>query len=223
MKLSKTTIEILKNFSTINCNLAIKPGQRITTISEASDIFAAADIEETFDHEFGIYDLPDFLGVHNLLNEPELSFTDSSVVLSSGRSRANYRYADINILTTPKKEIKMPEIKLALNLSSDTISTLRRASSALGVGVLAISSDGEEISLVVCDTKNSGANTFTTVLDEKNTSGREFNILIDVANLKLIPGSYTLNLTWAPISQWVHESGAVTYYVALKKESTFGS
>lgn len=223
MKLTKTTLEILKNFSTINDNLVVKPGKRITTISEASDILATADLDETFDREFGIYDLSDFLGVHSLLQEPDLAFDESSVILSSGRSRANYRYADVNILTSPKKEVKMPEIKLSLNLSADTISTLRRASSALGVGVLAISSDSEDISLVVCDNKNSGANTFTTVLDEKNTTGREFNILIDVATLKLIPGAYTLNLTWAPISQWVHESGSVTYFIALKKESTFGS
>lgn len=223
MKLTKTTLEILKNFADINGNLAIRAGSTLSTIAESTNILASADIEETFDRDFGIYDLSDFLGVYGLLPDADLTFGTDSITLSSGRSRAQYRYADINILTYPKREIKMPSTEIALNLCADTITTLRRASSVLGVGVLAIRGVGDEVQLRVCDTANAGANTFTTVLDEKNTTGREFDIRIDVASLKMIPGSYTLNLTWAPISQWVHANGHVKYHIALKKESTFGA
>ena len=46
--LSKTTIEILKNFSTINTSIVIKEGNVLRTISNEENILATAKVEETF-------------------------------------------------------------------------------------------------------------------------------------------------------------------------------
>ena len=57
MKLSKQTVELFKNFSTINSNLLLKPGNKIGTISSQKNIMASNTIGETIPNEFGIYDL----------------------------------------------------------------------------------------------------------------------------------------------------------------------
>ena len=51
------TVEILKNFCTINKSIVIKPGNQIATLSINKNILAIADVEETFDSEIAIYDL----------------------------------------------------------------------------------------------------------------------------------------------------------------------
>ena len=63
MQISKSTIDILKNFSGINGSILVKPGNRLDTISITKNILASAEISETFDVEFGIYDVSEFLNV----------------------------------------------------------------------------------------------------------------------------------------------------------------
>ena len=63
MQLSKQTLDILKNFSEINNGILIKPGSELETISTMKNILAKADISETFETEFAVYDLPEFLNL----------------------------------------------------------------------------------------------------------------------------------------------------------------
>ena len=48
MKLSENTLSVLKNFSTINQNLLIKPGKTLSTMSAMKNIVATAKVEEDF-------------------------------------------------------------------------------------------------------------------------------------------------------------------------------
>ena len=61
MKLNQNTQDILKNFSLINTNILIKEGTELSTISTMRNIFAKATITESFEKEFGVYDLNEFL------------------------------------------------------------------------------------------------------------------------------------------------------------------
>ena len=57
MKLSENTVNILKNFSTINQNILVKSGSQLRTMSTMKNILGEASITEDFPKEFGIYDL----------------------------------------------------------------------------------------------------------------------------------------------------------------------
>ena len=76
MKLSEHTVEVLKNFATINQNLVIKEGSTLTTMSAMKNIVAKADVEESFDKEVAIYDLNEFLASISLFTSPVLEFND---------------------------------------------------------------------------------------------------------------------------------------------------
>ena len=80
MQLSDSTLDILRNFSSINQNILIKGGGPIKTISEARNVVAKAEIPETFDKDFGIYDLNEFIGVTGLVNNPNLEFNNDFVI-----------------------------------------------------------------------------------------------------------------------------------------------
>ena len=76
MNISDETLDVLKNFASINPNIVINPGQNIKTISEAKNIMASAEIVEDFPQEFGVYDLNEFLSVLSLVQPADLSFDD---------------------------------------------------------------------------------------------------------------------------------------------------
>ena len=57
MKLSDSTLSLLKNFSTINTSILFKQGNRLRTISVMKNILAEATVPEEFPKDFGIYDL----------------------------------------------------------------------------------------------------------------------------------------------------------------------
>ena len=63
MKLSKETIEVLKNFSGINQSIVVKEGNKLKTVNSLKNILAHATVEEDFPKEFAIYDLTRFLGL----------------------------------------------------------------------------------------------------------------------------------------------------------------
>jgi len=69
MNLSNSTVAILKNFSEINKNILVKPGKQLQTISTLKNILAEADIDNKFEQEFAIYDLPEFLRAVELFSK----------------------------------------------------------------------------------------------------------------------------------------------------------
>ena len=87
MKLNENTKDILKNFSEINTNILIKPGNQLATISTMRNIFAKATISESFEKEFGIYDLNEFLSVVSSLNKPEITLQDKFMTIASECSK----------------------------------------------------------------------------------------------------------------------------------------
>ena len=104
--LSKATIDILKNFSTINTSIVIKEGNILRTISNEENILASATIEETFPQTFAIYDLNQFLSGLSLFDSPSLVFdNDDYLIIKSGRSRVKYYFSD------PEITLKLHQIK----------------------------------------------------------------------------------------------------------------
>lgn len=220
MKLTNSTLDILKNFASINSNLVVKEGEALSTISEAKNIMATAEVD-TFSSTFGIYDLNEFISVFNLMSEPELEFSSDSVVFTSGRSKATYRFADPSILTSPKKSITMPSTDLTVSITGDVLTQVRKAASVLGHSIVSIQGKDGKITLSVVDPKNSSSNSFSVVIDDSNTQTSTFDLQFLISNLKVIPGDYTVDISSKLISAWSHSSSPVKYYIALEKSSTF--
>ena len=61
MKLTDSTLTVLKNFAGINNSILVKKGNKLRTISVAKNILAEADISEDFPKDVAIYDLNQFL------------------------------------------------------------------------------------------------------------------------------------------------------------------
>ena len=89
--LSKPTIEVLKNFCSINKSLVINPGNRLSTLSINKNILVYADVEESFDSQLSIYDLGVFLGGLTLFEQPTIDTSKSNYV-QVGETTDNFCY-----------------------------------------------------------------------------------------------------------------------------------
>lgn len=221
MKLSENTINLLKNFAAINPNMVFKPGSSIATIAEAKNIMASASIAETIPQEFGIYDLNEFLSALTLVANPELSFSENSIAIQDGKTSIRYFYASMDLLTSPSKQVLMPNPEVSFLLSEDTLNKIRKASSVLGHANIEIKGDNGKIILNLTDAKNASANKYSIVVDENNACKEVFSFIIVIGNMKMISGDYTVEISSKLISHLKHTTLPVEYFIALEKTSTF--
>ena len=220
MKLSNETVSVLKNFSTINQNLVIKGGNKIATMSAMKNIVAKAEVLEEFPQTFAIYDLNEFLSAISLFSKPELEFENDFVMITEeGTSKSlKYWYSDPSVVTTPTKDITMPECEVKFNLSNDTLSTVTKAAAVIGAPDMALESG----SLKVTDKKNATANNYALDLDVASQSDN-YKFWFKVENLKLIQGSYDVQVSSKNISHFKNSTGNVEYFIALEPESAYNA
>ena len=220
MKLTSKTISILKNFSTINQNLMVKPGNTLSTMSAMKNIVAQAEVAERFPQEFAIYDLNEFLSALSLFEEPELNFQEQYVTITQEGSRKNLKYwfSDPEVVTTPSKAIVMPSTEVTFNLSSDTLSEIQKAAAVIGAPDMALTNG----SLMVTDKKNDTANAYDTELGVNETDA-EYKFWFKVENLKLMSGSYDVEVSSKSISHFTNSAVGVEYWIALEPESTYSA
>lgn len=230
MELSNFTMQVLKNFASINSNIVINPGNTIMTVAEAKNILVSATVEETFPQEMGIYDLAEFLSVIGLVNSPTLRFTDKYVQIgdASGRAQIKYFFSDPENLTQPStknvadKGIVTPSANVSFTLDQGTLNNLKRAASALGHSQVSITGTTKLITLSIVDQDNSTSNTYSIDVDGQADTD-QFNFVFNIANLKVIPADYKVDLTSKLISQFTSTNleKEIKYWIALEKSSTY--
>jgi hypothetical protein len=218
MKLSKQTLEVLRNFSSINQNILIKAGKVLTTRTVAKNIFVTATVEDEFEQEFGIYNLPEFLGVVSLFTDPEFTLNDNSVTISQGKNKVQYVFAASEVLDYPDKAIKMPKTDASFELSEEDLKSLIKAGSVLSATDLLIQGDGSSITCTVLDPKNPSSNTFAV---EVGTTDQSFSSYIKLENLKMPPSIYEVNLSSKKIAQFVSKTINYEIYIANEKNSSW--
>ena len=229
MNLSNDTLNVLKNFASINPNIVFQPGQKLKTISESKTIMAQAEIVEDMPKEFGIYDLNEFLSVFNLIENPVLEFEDKSVLVStaeggsqiSNHQKVRYYFSETDILTSPSKDIQMPNAELGVSLSEDILNQIRKAAAVLGHTELSLNGTNGLVTASVVNTQDSTSNSYTIELDKDNTCKNDFNFIVSIPNLKLLPGDYFVSISSKLISNWTNGNYPIEYFIALEKNSTF--
>ena len=162
MKLTDSTLTVLKNFAGINNSILVKQGSKLRTISVAKNILAEADITEDFPKDVAIYDLNQFLNGLSLHQDPNLDFSeDSYLTIREGKRRVKYFYADPQvIISPPEKEINLPTEDVCFQLESVTLEKLLKAAAVYQLPDLAAVGEAGVVKLVVRDKKNDTSNEF---------------------------------------------------------------
>ena len=224
MKLSKHTLNMLKNFSDINMSIEIKQGNILRTVSVQKNILAQAELEDEFPKDFAIYELNRFLGAVSLFDDPELEFNAKSANIGTTKHSVDYVYCDPSmIVTPPENNITFPEPEVKFTLSQDALSQIMKASNVLGTPEIAVEGGphpNDVIRLKALDVNNDSTDTFKVVLDEK--SGDKFRFVFKTENMKMIPGNYDVEISSKGISHFTLQGQKLEYWIATESTSSFG-
>jgi hypothetical protein len=217
MKLSKETVNLIKNFAGINSNLLLKQGNKLATISGQKNVMADATVTETFP-DFAIYDLNEFLGAMSLFDDPELDFQDKYVSIKQGSMNIKFFAADASNLTAPQKAITFPDAEINFRMTSSMLDMIKKTSSVLRAADVSIVGDGSKVVAVVGDKKNASGNSFSEPVGDTD---KTFKVNLKVENLKMLPGDYDVSISSKKISRFKSPSNDLVYYVAVEADSTF--
>ena len=213
--ISKPTIEVLRNFCSINKSIVIKPGTKISTLSINKNILAIADVEESFDTQISIYDLGVFLGGLSLFDSPKIDTTQSNYVTVSdqrGKSKTRFFYADPDIITqAPEKEITLPSEDVKFRLEASVLKQLGQAASVYQLPDLCLFGSNGYMHLCVTDKKNDTSNSYSVEVGETQ---EEFCYCFKVENLKLLGGDYDVSVSKHNVA--LFKGDGIKYFIALE-------
>ena len=220
MKLSDSTLSLLKNFSTINTSILFKQGNRLRTISVMKNILAEATITEELPKDFGIYDLGQFLNGLTLHQSPELDFqNDNHVLIREGKMRTKYFFADPQVIVTPpERPMTLPSEDVSFDLSTDQLDKLLKAAAIYQLPDLAVVGANGVVKIVVRDKKNDTSNDFAITVGETD---KQFSFNFKVENIKILPGNYEVVVSSKLLSRFKSMNKDLTYFIALEPDSTF--
>jgi len=216
MKLSDETIEILKNFATINQGLVVKPGSVLKTITPSRSVLAISRVVESFPVSFALYDLNKFLAKLSLYRDAELEFeTDRIVIKSDDGKRTDYiKYSSPEVVKgPPDKELVMDKPDYEFTLTQEDLIWQRKSAGISGSENFVFRGDGKHIYLQSNTIKDDSSDLSSTVIGD--TDG-VFSCVLQVANFKLLDGAYNVKLSKAGLTKFEHTTKNVQYYVAVE-------
>jgi len=228
MEISKRTIEVLKNFSTINQSIFYNPeahGNMFITKAVAGNIIASAEIAETFPVEFAIFNINEFLSSLTLFNKPDLEFEDKYVTIrEAGSKRGGLKFFFCNpaLIASPKKKPTAPEANFSFNLYGEQLAQIEKSAKVLNVEDLVLYGDSEGVHVIVTNKANSTSNDFEITLS--NDSQGEFKYFFKQPNWKFINGNYKVGISVKEtdagitgVGFFTSEDGTLKYGVGLER------
>lgn len=227
MKISETTFKLLQNFSSLNKNLYVQEGSRLETVSSAGNIYAVADVPESFPVSFGVYDLTKVLSSLKLLEEPSLDFEKDGVITitnKSGNSSVKIVTSPLGTLVSPHDpkirskldKFNMDDPIINVDISLNDLSSVLEAARHLKVEDISLVGDGETLCLVAQNVAKNSSDKFS-----KNISKTEHTFSIDfkVPSLQIIETDYNVQVNRNRQCLWTAIGRNLFYYIAINNTS----
>ncbi len=219
MKFDIRSLQILKNFSTINPSILFREGNRLSTISLSRNVMARAKLAGAVDKEFAVYDLNRFIGILSLFESPAISVGDKHLVVTSedGNRHVNFTFADKSLIyAAPDKEIDTSNCQVEFVLNQDVLSSINKGLSILQLPEIAFTGDGNNIYVKAIDVKNPTGDTYSYIVGQTDKC---FQFVFKAENIKLLSDNYKVKLSEQGFAYF--ESEDVEYWVSGDITSKF--
>lgn len=220
MKLSESTLTILKNFAQINSGLVLKAGNIQKTISPEMTILVEAELEESMPNNFGIYDLNQFLGNLTTLSDPDLTFSNDSVLMEKDGIKFNYYACSANLITAPPdKELAMKQIDVSFDLTQNNFQVLLKLAAMNNLSNISVIGKNGEICLQTHEKNNDTSNYANVKIADYE--GEDFTASFKVDNLRLVPDDYGVQLQLGDdkkggFSKFSAKNKKLKYFIAME-------
>ena len=218
-KIDSFAFSVLENFATINTQVWINEGNVLETVAPSKSIVARATVDTVFPKTFGLYHLNRFIQALSLYNEPDVTFEDTRLVVSSGMRSTKFSYGDPVLFKPCRIPDKMtfPSSDIKASISSVVIRDLEKAARILGVEFFVIQGNGEVLTVSALDVEDPGSNYHRIQLGETD---KKFKAVVKASNMLLLPLDYEIEVIPhedRPSLKFV--SDRIQYLVALDESS----
>lgn len=211
MKLSNETIEILKNFATINPSLMVRKGNILRTVTANKTVMASATLKETFPTEFGIHDLTRLIMVLSAYDNPTIDFESGYIKISDGPSDTKYHHSAAETVTQPpSKDVELPDIDANFTITNQALVKVIRLSNGLGLPNIVLHGNGGKSYLTGTNVLEEGADSTSY---EVGTADKNYRAVFDVEHMKMLFRDYNVKVS-AGVAYFESTQGDVRYWVA---------
>jgi len=217
VQLSSSTIEVLKNFASINSGLMFREGKRQRTISPTKTVFAEVQLEDEIPSSFGIYDLNNLLAVLTFDGGqiPAVSYQDPNLTVKIRDTEiTKFRCCDEKMLVTPpNKDLDLGVSDIEFELSEEMLSRILKAASILSAPHIVVEGDGTVLRLTVIDVNNDSSNQYS--VEVKNTD-QVCRMVFRTENWKMMLGDYQVSISSKGIAKFENAARKLKYWLALE-------
>ena len=114
--------------------------------------------------------------------------------------------------------MKLPSEEVSFTLDKDTLTKILKSSAILNLPDLAVVGGEGVVKLVVNDRKNDTSNEYSIVVGQTD---KEFSFNFKIENLKLINGTYEVNISERKLAKFYNADYKLTYFIALEPDSVY--
>lgn len=219
LKLSESTLAVLKNFGSIQKNLLVRPGKKLATISETKSVITVAQVAEEFKSSFAIFDVNRFLSALSLYKDPEIIVGDKSANITDGDRQLSYTWTDpSSVLTVEDQSIdKISSVvgdgDAQFVLTNAQFKDVQKALNVLQLPNFEVRGDGQEITFRAVDSTGTTKDNYAVKVGETDQT---FSAIFSSGNLKLLPFDYTVKYSKRGLSRW--SATDIEYFIATESK-----
>lgn len=231
MKLSKETIQILKQFVPYNENFQVKPNVTasgktlIGTKNVDSTIFITSEIDEKFTKTMTLFRLPVLLQTLALMgDEHDIELHGSYLTVTSPtRQQVRINYAEPETLVLPKTLTpNLPPFEVTFKLGKEDLTKLTRFADLFDLPQIKFSLDDTNALVIeALDDRDPSKNSYKVELAEKIFTSNEFVVCLKRDMLKFsIDGDYQVGLSSGKLVRFESQTSPTTYIFPALLEGT---
>lgn len=218
IKLSPETVSILDAAAKINGSIKLSKGNIIKTVSIDDAVAMYAVVNDEIPSDAAFYDLGQFLNLFKMqaLKDSEVEFQDKKVIIHGDRTTVQYWFTDPTFLkdTDKVKDIQLPSVDLEVDVTQEDLNSFIRGAATLGHKYIQFVVKSGEVKLVATTTEIDTSNNLEINIGETDSDDSTYTL--SIGNLKLIPGNYTVQITNAGVTKWMHKDQKVIFYIGLE-------
>lgn len=192
LNLSKRTLQILKNFATINPAVVLEAGSTLRTADPGQSILVIASIDEKIPVKFPIMELSSFLGILGLpaFSECTLNMGDRKIEMVGKKTSMNFWAAAESLVELPEEELELGEGDIKAVMEEGAFADLKKACSYLGHEFCKLSNRGGKVYFTALSPAVDTSNNYEVELG--TTDQPDAELILKTDNLKMIPGDYKI-------------------------------
>lgn len=223
VKFTKHDIDTLKSLYNINQTLKISADNtELRSLSQNKTCACIAQIDTKIPRTFCIYDLREFTGVLNIIEDPVVDFSNDKYVIiksSDGRQKLKYMDGSENLIDSYfDREFSLPSEDIKVNVSASQIKAVMNAASSLKLEFIGFKSVDGKILLQAFDRNNGSGDETNGFSIEVGETTSTFQMFYKTEALAVLDGDCTFEISFKKLSKITN--GNKLFWMTLHADSS---